>query len=174
MASVLTLRPEVVVEIGVWKGHSVIPFGLACREVGKGIVYAIDPWKASASADGQKGENFEWWSKVDHNAIYKVFIQNVNHWGLHGTINIRREKSDDVSPPDKIDILHVDGNHSEQAIRDVDRFARNVRIGGLCYMDDIDWDGPTGGVSIACRNLQGMGFLKLYDLEKGAMFQRTK
>lgn len=171
-ASVLTLRPEVIVEIGVWKGTSCIPLALACREVGKGIVHAIDPWSANASVEGQTGANRDWWSKVDHDAVYRHFMKQVTNLGLLGVIKVHRKKSDDVMPPENIGILHVDGNHSEQAVRDVDRFARNVRPGGLCFMDDLDW--IDGGVSQACKNLVNMGFTKIYDLEKGAMFQRCE
>lgn len=169
-AAVLALRPEVIVEIGVWKGTSCIPLALACREVGKGIVHAIDPWSARASVEGMTGVNLEWWSKINHDEIFADFMKHVSHFGLHDIIKIHRKKSDDVTPPERIDILHLDGNHSAQAIRDVDRFARNVRPGGLCFMDDLDW--TDGTVVTAARNLENMGFNKLYDLEKGAMFQK--
>lgn len=169
-AAVLALRPDTIVEIGVWKGTSLIPFALACREVGKGTVHAIDPWSARASVEGMTGENLTWWSKVDHDAIYKEFMGHVTRFGLHDIIKIHRKKSDDVTPPEKIDLLHLDGNHSAQAIRDVDRYARNVRPGGLCYVDDLDW--ANGTVLTAAKNLENMGFTKLYDLEAGGMFQK--
>jgi hypothetical protein len=169
-AAVLALRPEVIVEIGVWKGTSCIPFALACREVGKGIVHAIDPWSANASIEGLTGENLDWWSKINHDAIHAEFIGHIKHFWLQDIIRIHRQKSDDMIPPDGIGILHLDGNHSAQAIRDVDRFARNVVPGGLCFMDDLDW--ANGTVKTAAGNLEAMGFRKMYDLEKGAMFQR--
>lgn len=169
-AAVLALRPEVIVEIGVWKGTSCIPFAMACQEVGKGVVHAIDPWSAQASVEGLTGANLEWWSKVNHDDIYREFMGHVSKLGLLNIIKVHKQKSDAVTPPENIGILHCDGNHSAQAIRDVDRFARNVVAGGLCFMDDLDW--ANGTVMTAAKNLESMGFVKLYDLEKGAMFQK--
>ncbi len=171
-AAVLTLRPEVVVEIGVWGGMSLIPMALAVREVGRGIVIGIDPWKKEASVENQPKENAEWWSKVDHGLIYQEFIKQLATLGLLLIVDVKKMKSDEVEVPDKIDLLHIDGNHSDQAVKDVNRFASAIRVGGMCFVDDINWEG--GGVIRAVKRLQEMGFIKLYDMDKGAMFQRVK
>ena len=49
---IVSTRPQVVVELGVWAGRSLIPMALALRynKVGKAI--AIDPWDSKASAEG--------------------------------------------------------------------------------------------------------------------------
>jgi hypothetical protein len=74
----------------------------------------------------------------------------------------------------------VDGNHTEQAIRDVRRFSQNVMLGGIVCLDDILWE--SGAVSQAGEILKTMGFEELYRVigpEQGthfsnnwAMFQR--
>ncbi len=78
-------------------------------------------------------------------------------------------------PMQEIDLLHIDGQHTEQAVKDVDRFARNVRRGGICCMDDIEWanDGDQQ-VKAAVERLKELGFVEKYPVGTGAMFVRTK
>lgn len=170
-ASVIALRPETTVEIGVWGGRSFIPMALAHKEIGRGVAIGIDPWNPEASAEGQVHElDKDYWRKIDHQLVYEDFIRAVNEIGIQNCCRIERKRSDEVEPPKRIDILHIDGNHSDQAIKDVQRFAPNVRKGGLCFMDDIDWTG--GGVRRAVARLQEMGFVQLYKVDEGACFQR--
>ena len=175
-AAVLTLRPRVCAEIGVFGGGSLIPTALACQAVGSGHVVAIDPWSAAASTEGYEGPNKEWWSKLDHEAIYQCFGRNVQTLGLTDRVLIQRAKSDDVTPADVIDLLHVDGQHTDQAVRDVQRFAPKIRNGGLCFMDDIGWVNETTGAGVqrAVEALLKLGFVELYKIGTGACFQRVK
>ena len=41
-AMVLALRPAVVVEIGVWRGSSLLPMALALKELGRGQIVGVD------------------------------------------------------------------------------------------------------------------------------------
>lgn len=171
-AAIITLRPKTTVEIGVFGGRSLIPMAMTHEFISQGIVIGIDPWDPDESARGQNGANARWWSKLDHKAIYDGFVKQLDALHLHHVVAIHRRKSDDATPPDVIDLLHIDGNHSDQAVRDVERFASHVRIGGLCFADDIAWEG--GGVQRAVQKLHEIGFVQLYPLETGAMFQRVK
>lgn len=169
-ALVVGLRPMLVVEIGVWRGGSAIPIALALRHNGSGRLLAIDPWSADASLAGQEGANAAWWSSVSHEESYRVFMRRIAELELGGFVHVHRVRSDDSEVPGLIDILHVDGNHSEQAIRDVERFAPSVRMGGIVIMDDIAWAG--GSVGMATERLTEMGFVWIYELDTGAVFQR--
>lgn len=171
VASVLTLRPEVTVEIGGFGGASALPIAIALSAVGKGQLIVIDPWDAKESAKGQTGENFEWWSKLDHETIYKGFMNAVLSENVAGQVVVLRQTSDTVKAPAVIDFFHSDGNHGEQAIRDVKRFCPNIRVGGLCFLDDIGWAG--GAVGEAATWMLSVGFVKIYDRDTGAMFQRV-
>lgn len=173
--SILGLRPEIVVEIGVWSGRSLIPMAMALKEVGSGRIIGIDPWSKEASIEGQKDVHLQWWNEVDHEKIYQVFYLQVQLQSLNEFVEIMRKRSDDVTELDMarigvIDLLHIDGNHSEQAVRDVNKFASKVRNGGLCFMDDVNWH----GVGNAVEALQNLGFIRLYNMDTGAMFQRGK
>lgn len=167
---IAALRPSVIVEIGVWMGGSLVPMALACKHVGHGRIIAIDPWSKSASVAGMDATNAHWWGQINHDQAYRHFLSRLDKHELGDIVKIIRSPSDDVVPPSSIDLLHVDGNHSDQAIRDVERFSPNVRSGGLVVMDDVGWIG--GNVSRACQILLDTGFVKLYDLGTGSVFQR--
>lgn len=171
-ASVLTLRPKVVVEVGVFGGRSLFPMALACQAVGYGKVIGIDPWVAVASVQGQvNAADRDFWDKCDHEKVYLKFLSVRQQFGLEGVIDVQRMISDYYEPPPVIDLWHCDGNHSIQALRDVQRFAPNVRIGGLVFADDLNWSG--GGVMEAYKFLLSTGFSELYRLDTGAMLQRV-
>jgi len=171
-ATVLTLRPAVAVEIGPFGGKSLIPIAMAMRVVAFGQVIGIDPYSAAESIKGQTGPNVEYWGNLDHEAIYQGFKDAVNDEGVGNQVVILRQTSDQSTPPDVIGLLHVDGNHGEQAFRDIQRFTPHVRIGGLCFLDDIGWTG--GAVGRGADWMLENGFVKLYDRDTGAIFQRVK
>jgi predicted O-methyltransferase YrrM len=172
-AIVAALRPIVTVEIGVFAGRSAFPMAIAHKVIGNGIVIGVDPYSVEAAVVGQEGDHKEWWqNSSDLDRIYKDILANIELFQLKDHLQLVRSKSDDYNPPKCIDLCHLDGNHSDQAIRDVDRFAPNVRVGGIMVCDDITW--PGGGVLRAVERLQALGFVRLYPLDGGAVFQRVR
>jgi hypothetical protein len=73
-------------------------------------------------------------------------------------------------PPSECQLLHVDGNHSAQAIKDVERFGAVVTVGGVMILDDLDWSG--GAVRTAWSRAKEMGFEDIGPLGTGVMMQR--
>lgn len=169
-AIVVALRPSITVEIGVWMGGSLIPIALAMKHINFGVALAIDPWSRQASVAGESSENAKWWGSIDHEYAYQKFLQRVKGHELNKYVEVMRARSDDVNPPSCIDLLHVDGNHTDQAIRDVERYCPRVRTGGIAVIDDIGWGG--GNVQQAVGKLVDMGYRELYRLGTGAVFQR--
>lgn len=170
-AIVLAIRPAVSVEIGVWGGSSFIPIALAHKYVGSGVVIGIDPWDKSESVKNETPENMAWWSDQDHEKIFGMFSAIVSQLGLEQFAQVWRKTSDRANPPNVIDLLHIDGSHTDQAVRDVVRYASKVRPGGFCVMDDLDW--KTGGVRRAEARLLTLGFRRLHALGTGAVYQRA-
>lgn len=173
-AMVIAVHPRRIVEIGVWMGGSFIPMALALKQIGGGRILGIDPWRAGASVMGQEGPNAEWWSRAPHDDAYHYFIAKLNELDLVPISDVERITSDDYTGEIRkgpIDILHIDGNHSDQAMRDVARFGSGVRCGGFVIADDIGWGG--GGVGRAVEMLGHMGFVELYKLGSGAVFQKV-
>lgn len=137
---ILMLKPETVVEIGVFGGKSLVPMAYALRENGRGRVYGIDPWDSGESAEGMDGINHEYWSQVDHEGILRGLQEKILKFGLSNQIQLIRQTSEDAEPIENIDILHIDGNHSEQASYiDVIKWVPLVKKGGLIIFDDVNW-----------------------------------
>lgn len=181
-AMVLALRPRAVCEIGVWMGGSLVPIALALRGLrdldiaaGRDPVrrraVAIDPWSKDASCAGQDGADMAWWASVDHDVAFAAFRARLERHGLVEIVDVVRARSDDAPVPDGIGLLHVDGNHAEQATRDVARFAPAVVAGGILVLDDLSWRG--GHVRAARAVAEGMGFRELYPLGTGIVMQRV-
>ncbi len=173
-AMVLTLRPKVVCEIGVFGGRSLQAFALALRHLGSGVVIGIDPWDKDASVSEMADpKNIEWWSKLDHDAIYHKCMANLRLLGVEQFVQIIRKRSDDVDPAQwTFDLIHTDGSHEETAYRDTVRYGARVRVGGICVCDDTGWSSgaPQRGVEWLLAN----GFVQLYPLGTGAVFQRVR
>jgi predicted O-methyltransferase YrrM len=171
-AAVLALRPDIVLEIGIWGGRSFIPMAMAQKEIGKGVVIGIDPWAPAASVEGQVQEaDRKHWATADHEGVYRNFMSHIARLDLSGCTRILRSTSTDAAPVENVSLFHLDGNHGPQAIKDVERFAPHVRTGGLMFVDDIGWSGNY--VLEASKRLQKMGFTELYKLDTGAMYQRA-
>lgn len=171
-AVVMALRPKRVLVIGVWSGRDTFACALACRAVGSGQVIAVDPWQAEASIEGQGAEDTAWWSNQKmHEDVYDAFIRSADQLGLGSDwLEVCRVKSDELEPFADIELALIDGNHSDQAVKDVERFCPGMRIGSMLYADDLKWNG--GGVLRAVEKLKEMGFIELHKRDSGAWFQR--
>ncbi|MFA5250543.1 MAG: class I SAM-dependent methyltransferase [Parachlamydiales bacterium] len=138
-------RPRICVEIGVYAGSSAYPTAAALAFLGEGILYAIDPWSNAECLKGYaaKDPNALWWDEENLEAIYNQF--NYMLMQKHLTVFCRalRSNSQNASAffqDESIDILHVDGNHSEEiALNDVKMFLPKLKKGGYLWFDDVDW-----------------------------------
>lgn len=169
--AVLKLKAKTVVEIGTFEGRGFLSMAMALKEQGFGIAWAVDPWTNAAAVEGYDKVNADWWGSIDLEAVYQRFLGHVEKQGVKDYVKVVRQKSDDVTPPEVIDVLVVDGQHTEQAVRDVEKFASRVRPMGLVYVDDIEWSSL--GPKHAVEKLLTMGFVKLFDRDTGAMFERV-
>lgn len=170
-ATVLALRPSMVVEIGVYAGRSFLPMAMALKQIGAGRAVGIDPYDAMVSSAGENDANSAWWGSLDHEEIFRQMVAAKDWLQLGPWVEIIREPSDDVSPPDAIGVLHIDGGHTDVAVRDALRFAPQVEVGGFCVLDDILWD--SGAPSASAEILRDFGFVERYTVigpEPGTRF----
>ncbi len=138
---VLMAQPETIVEIGVFGGKSLIPMAYALKENGRGKIYGIDPWEKEYSVVGWDDANKEWWENVDHEAILFGLQEKIEDFKLQNQIQLIRTTSELAQPIPNIDILHIDGNHSEEtSVFDVTKWVPLVKRGGFIIFDDEDWN----------------------------------
>lgn len=133
-------KPETIVEIGVFGGRSLMPMAFACQFVNYGKVYGIDPWSVDAALkDVQEKANLDWWAKVDYEEIYKYCLRAIIEHDATSVATLFRTTSEKASfLLDKVDMLHIDGNHSEAlSTQDVFLWLPKIPSGGYIWLDDI-------------------------------------
>ncbi len=135
------IEATTIVEIGVWGGKSLIPMAYALKMQGKGKIYGIDPWSNAESIVGVKNSsNLAYWSQIDHEGVYQSLVQNLERFDLKPQVELIRMSSEKAAPIGEIDLLHIDGNHSDiTSYLDVTKWAPLVRSGGWIVVDDISW-----------------------------------
>lgn len=164
---VIALHAKTSVEIGVFSGRSLFGMALAHKHIGHGHVIGIDPWTSAAATEGYTGENRDWWGSLSLEKFYQDFVRKVSELGCNNVVSIQRKKSDDATLPETIDLCHCDGQHSEQALRDVKRYAPKIRVGGLIVLDDMTWvNNGIVPVPIAADWLRQNGFIELQRIYK--------
>lgn len=138
---VLKTKAKKIVEIGVFGGKSLVPMAYALKVLKDGIVYGIDPWSSYESTQWvMNDQNRHYWSTIDHEAVMQGLIQKIDKFGLRNQIVLIRNTSADAPIIENIDILHVDGNHSEEtSYIDVTKWVPYVRKGGYIIFDDMTW-----------------------------------
>ncbi len=171
---VIELRPQLVVELGVWMGGSAIPIAVALRHLGVGQLMAIDAWSTEASVAGQEGVNATWWQSVGaegHERAYQTFLARLKkHRIAPERCVVLRQRSDETAVPPAIDIFHHDANHGPQVVADIERWAPAVRVGGLLILNDLGW--PGGHVRRARDRALELGFVEQYPLGAGIVMRR--
>ena len=174
-ALVIEQRPQVVVELGVWRGGSAIPMAIALRHLGMGQLVAVDAWSMIASVAGQEGVNAEWWRSVGsegHDQARRMFMARLKKHRISlNHCTVLHQRSDKAPVPAVIDILHHDANHGPQVVADIDRWAPAVRVGGILILNDLGW--PGGYVRQARDRAVGLGFVDQHPLGTGIVMRRA-
>ncbi len=135
------IKPQVIVEIGVWGGKSLIPMARALKENKQGIIFGIDPWASDESVQWIMEEaNRNFWNNANHEWVYQHLIQKIAKFDLQNQVQLIRSTSEGAAPIQGIDILHVDGNHSDPtSYLDVTKWVPLMNSGGWIIFDDMRW-----------------------------------
>jgi len=160
----------VCVEIGVYAGKSLLPIAMSLQRNKKGIVYGIDPWSNEEAIKGYSGPNEYYWGSIDLKEKYQFFQNLILEFDLSKYVITVVDASDNVPEIKNIDLLHIDGQHTEQAVRDAKKFASQVTLNGYCFVDDITW----GEVADLPYLLKDMGFVEVHRVDTGVMYKRNQ
>jgi predicted O-methyltransferase YrrM len=137
---ILASKPQTIVEIGVFGGKSLIPMAFALQANGKGKIYGIDPWSSQESIKGMDEANSEWWGSLDHDEILIGLLEKIKKFRLQDHVSLTRATSEQAPIINNIDILHIDGNHSDKhSYLDVTKWVPLVRKGGIIIIGDVSW-----------------------------------
>ena len=126
---VARLRPRVFVELGTDRGESYFAICQASAENKTGTTcFAVDTWRGDLHA-GQYDETTFALVAAHNRAYYKNFSKL-----MRCTFDAALENF----PLEGIDLLHLDGLHSEEAVRrDLGNWLPKLRAGGLLLLHDI-------------------------------------
>jgi len=138
---ILTVKPDKIVEIGVFGGKSLIPCAMALKANNRGKIYGIDPWDLNASIQGMLNtNNISWWSSINHENIRRGLLGKIDQFDLKNRVELIQTTSQNANPIQDIDILHLDGNHSSNfSYTDIIKWVPLVKVGGLILFNDMNW-----------------------------------
>jgi hypothetical protein len=126
---VAALRPKLLVELGTHKGLSYFTFCQAMKEHAiDGLCYGVDTFEGDEHTD-----------KYDESVFSAVNDHNRQHY--HGFSYLMRMLFNDALrhfSEDSIDLLHIDGFHTFEAVsEDFRNWYPKVRPGGIVLFHDI-------------------------------------
>jgi len=172
---VVGTKPDVCVEIGVFGGASLFPVASALKFLGKGVVIAIDPWEKNECIKYfdpvLDRADLEWWMRLDMDYVFGSYRSLLKKYGLDDfciTICATSDRAAICCP--QIDILHIDGNHSERvSTKDVALYLPLVRSGGYIWLNDALWEQRQEGIDLL---MESCDFLKSIDDGNCILFRK--
>ncbi|CAN5713487.1 hypothetical protein BH11VER1_BH11VER1_26470 [soil metagenome] len=123
------VKPETVVELGTWLGDSFFTFCQAVRDAQISTTcYAVDHWKGDEQAGAASFSLFE--------VVQQHCVQHYQSFAY-----LMKSDFNDAAhefTPNTIDLLHIDGFHSYESVRnDFETWFPLVRDGGIVLFHDI-------------------------------------
>jgi hypothetical protein len=138
------------VDIGVYRGRSLVPQAIAHREFTGGKAYGVDPWlNAEVKETGNPPLRVaidKYVDAADFPAIYRETDSLIHRLKLEQNCKLVRERSCDAihyfeREDIRFGLIHIDGNHdSDRVTADVSLYLPRLIQGGFLVMDDVSWD----------------------------------
>jgi cephalosporin hydroxylase len=173
---VLEVKPRLCVEIGVFTGTSLYPVAAALRHLGRGVVVGVDPWDKIEclrylDLDRNKAD-VRWVLQINFDHVYFGFVNTLRYLDIEQSVIVCRTTSQRVASIfGQIDILHIDGNHQEEAIlQDVRLYLPKVRPGGYIWLNDAKWPSVQKGMELL---LPHCTIIKQIDQGNCILFQKN-
>lgn len=174
---IIETKPDVCVEIGVFGGSSLYPTASALKYLGNGIAIGIDPWDKIECIKYldpiEDAEHLKWWGSLNIHYIYQSLCNMLRKQKLEDYVKIIKatsEKALSMIGEKEIDILYLDGNHSEFcSTQDVKLYLPKVRTGGYIWMNDTLWKERQDAVDLL---VEGCDVIRLIDNGNCILFKK--
>lgn len=148
---------QLCVEIGVYKGSSLLYFAETLQTTG-GRVIGIDPYTLDSLRNEIPNKELNRYfyeilfkEQKTFDDIYFNLTQIIKNNNLENLITLIRDKSENYYQnikKESIDVLHIDGNHDEECVtRDILNYLPLVKEGGYIIMDDTSWIGVINSIN---------------------------
>lgn len=113
-------------EIGCYKGSATVVLAQACARIGVDSLTSLDLFTGTPS----------WGQKFDTMAQAR---RRIDEFGVGAIVRLERGDSKTAPWTEMVDILHIDGDHTYEAVRsDIRRFTPCLVPGGIVIFDDYD------------------------------------
>ena len=137
------------IDIGVYRGRSLLPQALAHKLHTGGIVYGVDPYDNDLVGENDNAELKEqiadFIKNNDFDKIYIDVIKLLDDTGLSKNATIVRKTSSDAieyfqNNQLRPRLIHIDGNHDTAIVmEDVSNYLKILGENGFIVMDDVSW-----------------------------------
>jgi predicted O-methyltransferase YrrM len=133
---VINIKPDLIVEIGVYRGRSLASFSAASL-VHNCEVIGIDAYNFDCLV------NESYTSEEDLEYSKNLFTTEFNRLGLPFILVNKPSEiaiNDEIFLNKKIDILHIDGSHNEShVLLDVNLWLPKLKVNGILIFDDANY-----------------------------------
>jgi hypothetical protein len=143
------LRLTASLDIGVYRGRSLLPQALAHRRYTGGIAYGVDPWSRQEALQRDTADLRSALDRfvetTDFDAIYGDVQRLIKEAGLDANCSLVRKTSAAAAVHFRetgltFGLIHIDGNHDTAVVvQDVRDFEPLLRPGGMLILDDVSW-----------------------------------
>lgn len=126
---VAEMKPRLLVELGVDRGESYFAFCQAAAENQTGTrCFGVDTWRGDQHAGG-----------YDETTFAQVSAHNRENYETFSTlVRSSFDEARERFAAESIDVLHLDGLHTEAAVRhDVEAWLPKIRPGGILLLHDV-------------------------------------
>jgi hypothetical protein len=141
-------RPRTLVEVGVWKGASVLHLARMMQRHGvEGTVIAVDTWLGAIDHWADPGLFAELRAENGYPSLYKTFLGNILHEGqAERVVPLPLDSTNAAALMHlrgiAVDVVHLDAGHEEASVAaDLAAWWPVLRPGGMLIADDYDAEG---------------------------------
>lgn len=150
------VRPEVVVEVGSWKGQSAVTLGKELDALGPGrSLLCVDTWLGGLEHWRNRAQpDFFASLQLRHGypSLYHQFLANVVHAELEHVVVPFPQTSTNAArwlllEGIQADVVYIDASHEENDVHaDLVYYWQVARPGAIVFGDDLGWPGVRAAV----------------------------